>query len=165
MRSAPKEKASLRIGNTIAELRKVAKFVEAFGKTHGLPDNVVNDVSLCLDELLNNTISYGYQDEGRHSISITLQIVSLQIDGQALLAELQDDAEAFDPRRSRSRRRSGDLGRRRAGGLGLQFVNALMDEVDYVRTDEYNQVRLKKILRRTGVLARKPGKRKQGKMS
>jgi anti-sigma regulatory factor (Ser/Thr protein kinase) len=160
MRATPKEKASLRIGNTIAEMRKVAKFVEAFGKAHGLAGTVVNDVNLCLDELLNNTISYGYQDEGRHSI-----LISLHIDGQALLAELQDDAKAFDPRRSRSRRRSGDRGRRRAGGLGLQFVNALMDEVDYVRTDEYNQVRLKKILRRTGVLARKPRKRKQGKMS
>jgi len=134
-------KAALRIGNTIAEMSKVADFVEAFGQTHGLPGNVVNDVNLCLDELLNNTISYGYADEARHFISI-----SLQIEGRAMVAALQDDAKPFDPRRASVPPRSGDPGHRRTGGLGLRFVNALMDEVDYVRSGEYNQVRLKKML-------------------
>jgi serine/threonine-protein kinase RsbW len=142
------EKATLRIGNTIAEMSKVAEFVEAFAQTHGLARNVVNDMSLCLDELLNNTISHGYPDEGRHFISISLSI-SPQIEGRALVAELQDDAERFDPRRMRARRRSSDPGRRRPGGLGLRFVNALMDQVDYVRTGEYNQVTLKKTLQPT----------------
>jgi len=147
------EKAVLRIGNSIAELSKVAEFVETFGKTHGLPGNIVNAVNLCLDELLNNTISYGYADEGRHFIS-----VGLQIEGQTMVAELQDDAKPFDPRRSHAPRRSSDLGRRDAGGLGLRFVNALMDEVDYVRTGEYNQVRLKKMLLPSDVGPRKQGK-------
>jgi serine/threonine-protein kinase RsbW len=142
------EKTTLRIGNTIAEMSKVAEFVGAFGETHGLPGTVVNAMSLCLDELLNNTISYGYPDEGRHFISITLSI-SVQ-SGGALVAELRDDAEPFDPRRSRARPRSSELGRRRAGGLGLRFVNALMDEVDYVRSGEYNQVRLTKTLQPPG---------------
>ena len=147
------EKAALRIGNTIAELCKVAEFVEMFGKTHGLPGNIVNAMNLCLDELLNNTISYGYADEGRHFIS-----VSLQIEGQTMVAELQDDAKPFDPRRSQAPGRSSDLGLRHAGGLGLRFVNALMDEVDYVRTGEYNQVRLKKMLPLSDVGPRKQGK-------
>jgi serine/threonine-protein kinase RsbW len=147
------ERATLRIGNTIAEMSKVAEFVEAFAQTHGLARNVVNDMSLCLDELLNNTISHGYPDEGRHFISISLSI-SPQIEGQALVAELQDDAEHFDPRRTRRRRRSSDIGRRRQGGLGLRFVNALMDRVDYVRTGEYNQVTLRKTLQPTDARAR-----------
>jgi serine/threonine-protein kinase RsbW len=146
------QKATLRIGNTIAEMSKVADFVEAFGETHGLPGTIVNDMNLCLDELLNNTISYGYADESRHFISI-----SLQIEGRTMVAALQDDARPFDPRRAPAPRRSGDPCRRRAGGLGLRFVNALMDEVDYVRSGEYNQVRLKKMLQPpdAGV---KPGK-------
>lgn len=131
--------STLRIGNTVVETGKVREFVEAFGASHGLPVNVVNDVCLCLDELLNNTITYGYPDQGRHSISI-----SLRTDGHALLAELEDDARPFDPRRPRSRPPSGDLANRSRGGLGLHFVNALMDEVDYVWTGEYNRVRIKK---------------------
>jgi anti-sigma regulatory factor (Ser/Thr protein kinase) len=140
------EKATLRIGNTIAEMSKVAEFVEAFAATHGLARNVVNDMSLCLDELLSNTISHGYPDEGRHFISISL---SIGPQGRALVAELRDDAIRFDPRRMRARRRSSDLGRRRPGGLGLRFVNALMDQVDYERAGEYNQVTLKKTLQPT----------------
>jgi anti-sigma regulatory factor (Ser/Thr protein kinase) len=133
--------AAMRIGNTIAEMSKVAEFVEGFGRAHGLPGNVVNDMNLCLDELLNNTISYGYADAGRHFIS-----VSLQIEGCAVVAALQDDARPFDPRRASVPERSGGLDRPRAGGLGLRFVNALMDEVDYVRSGQYNQVKLKKML-------------------
>ncbi len=135
------QNAGLRIGNTIAEMSKVAEFVAAFGRTHGLPGNVVNDLNLCLDELLNNTISYGYADAGRHFIS-----VSLQIEERTVVAVLQDDARPFDPRRASVPKRSGGLGRLRGGGLGLRFVNALMDEVDYVRNGEYNQVKLKKML-------------------
>src|ERR1700687_5051287 len=96
------EKATLRIGNTIAEMSKVGEFVEAFPNIHGLARNVVNNMSLCLDELLNNTISHGYPDAGRHFISISLSI-SPQIGGRGLVAELQDDAEHFDPRRTRAR--------------------------------------------------------------
>jgi serine/threonine-protein kinase RsbW len=158
MTSTAMEKATLRIGNTIAEMSKVAQFVEAFAQTHGLARNVVNDMSLCLDELLNNTISHGYPDDGRRFISISLSI-SPQIEGRALVAELQDDATRFDPRRTRARRRSSDLGRRRAGGLGLRFVNALMDQVDYARTGEYNQVTLKKTLQPTDAEARRQGKK------
>jgi serine/threonine-protein kinase RsbW len=139
------QKTALRIGNTIAEMSKVAEFVEAFGRNHGLPGNVVNDMNLCLDELLNNTISYGYADAGRHLIS-----VSLQIEGPAMVAALQDDARPFDPRRASLAARSGTLDRPRTGGLGLRFVNALMDEVDYVRSGQYNQVKLKKMLQPPG---------------
>jgi anti-sigma regulatory factor (Ser/Thr protein kinase) len=98
-------------------------------------------MNLCLDELLNKTISYGYADADRHFISI-----SLQIEGRAVVAALQDDARPFDPRRARVPQRFGGLDRPSAGGLGLRFVNALMDEVDYVRSGQYNQVKLKKKL-------------------
>jgi anti-sigma regulatory factor (Ser/Thr protein kinase) len=63
-----------------------------------------------------------------------------------MVAALQDDARPFDPRRARAPQRSGGLDPPRAGGLGLRFVNALMDEVDYVRSGKYNQVKLKKML-------------------
>jgi serine/threonine-protein kinase RsbW len=141
MTSIPPGRATLRIGNIIAEMRKVVEFVEIFGKKYELPDTLINDLNLCLDEILNNTISYGYDDDAQHAISI-----KLSFDGRALVAELQDDARPFDPRRPVARQFSGDLRSRQMGGLGLHFVNALMDEVDYLRTGKYNHVKLKKRL-------------------
>ena len=59
-------KDRLVIGNTIAEMQKVVDSVDQFGAVHDIPQNIINDMNLCLDELLNNTISYGYADQERH---------------------------------------------------------------------------------------------------
>ena len=132
---------TLRIANTIAELQKVVAFVERFGRDHELPGNIVNDLNLCLDEILNNSISYGYDDGARHYISI-----SLLFDGSVVVAALKDDAKPFDPRLTAPGAVSGDLQSRKRGGLGLHFVNSLMDEVDYAWADGYNFTKLKKKL-------------------
>src|SRR5262245_33607116 len=141
MNSAPHDKAVLRIANRIAEMQKVVEFVEGFGRRHNVPATVVNDLNLCLDEVLNNSISYGYDDEAQHHISI-----SLYTDGRAVVAEVEDDAKPFDPRRAHPACTSGDLRRRATGGLGLHFVNSLMDEVDYNCAGGYNRLKLKKRL-------------------
>ena len=142
MNSAPHGRATLRIANRIAEMNKVVEFVELFGAGHGLPGTVINDLNLCLDEILNNSISYGYDDDAPHHISI-----SLLTDADAVVAEIEDDAKPFDPRRTKApARQSDDLRSRAAGGLGLHFVNSLMDEVDYDWTGGYNRLRLKKRL-------------------
>jgi anti-sigma regulatory factor (Ser/Thr protein kinase) len=137
--------STLRIANRIAELQKVVAFVERFGREHGLPGRVVNDLNLCLDEIINNAISYGYDDDARHEIAI-----SLQFDRGAVVAALKDDARPFDPRLREKPHFSGDLESRKIGGLGLHFVNSLMDEIDYTRANGYNYIKLKKRLKRPG---------------
>jgi anti-sigma regulatory factor (Ser/Thr protein kinase) len=141
MTSRPQRTACIRIANAIAEMQKVVAFVERFGTEHNLPARVVNDLNLCLDELLNNAISYGYGDGASHQIAI-----SLRLDAGAVVAEIEDDAKPFDPRRMVPRPQSRDLKTRARGGLGLRFVNALMDEVDYARSGRYNRTRLIKRL-------------------
>jgi anti-sigma regulatory factor (Ser/Thr protein kinase) len=134
---------SIVIGNTIAEMRKVADFVEQFGSTHQIPQPVINDLNVCLDELLNNTISYGYADEAPHEI-----VVSLSMADGVLTAELRDDGMPFDPNQSIPVLPSGDLKSRKIGGLGLHFVKSLMDEVGYRRTGLFNETKLTKRIRR-----------------
>jgi anti-sigma regulatory factor (Ser/Thr protein kinase) len=132
---------SLRIGNTIAEMKKVVDFVDRFCAIHHLPRDIANDVNLCLDEILNNTISYGYDDQEEHSI-----LVTLSVSGNWMIAEIEDDGKPFDPRQSTPPNSLDGLQARRIGGVGLHFVNGLMDEVDYVRKQGYNHVQLKKKL-------------------
>lgn len=130
--------ATLRIANAIGELPRVVAFVEAFGRSQGLPVRAVNDLNLCLDELLNNTISYGYDGPVRRVIS-----VSLSVDGGYLVAEIEDDARPFDPRRLVHPEPPRDLANRKLGGLGLRLVNALMEVVDYRWSGGYNRTILK----------------------
>jgi anti-sigma regulatory factor (Ser/Thr protein kinase) len=136
-------KTTLRIANAIGELPRVVAFVEEFGHAKGLPARAVNDLNLCLDEMLTNTISYGYESSAPRVIS-----VSLSAAGGYLQAEIEDDAKPFDPRRSAPPELPRDLASRKIGGLGLHFVNSLMDVVDYRWSDGYNQTTLKKACNR-----------------
>jgi anti-sigma regulatory factor (Ser/Thr protein kinase) len=132
-------KATLRVGNSLAEIERVVLWVEALGAEKGLPQNVVNDLNLCLDEILSNTVSYGYLDRGHHDI-----MVNIRLTGDILIAEVQDDGIPFDPRQETLASLSGGLRDRKPGGLGIRFVYALMDEIDYARVGKYNRLTLKK---------------------
>jgi len=131
------------IGNTIAEISKVVEFVERFGSDHGIPQSITDDLNICLDELLNNTISYGYTDKATHEIVVNLSL----LDG-VLTAVLRDDGMLFDPNQPLPIRSLGDLQSRKIGGVGLHFVKSLMDEVVYRRVGRYNETELKKKFRR-----------------
>jgi anti-sigma regulatory factor (Ser/Thr protein kinase) len=133
---------SIVIGNNIAEMAKVVAFVERFGTTHRIPQPIINDLNVCLDELLNNTVSYGYADKEPHEIIVSLSLV----DG-VLTAELRDDAMPFDPNQPVVVALSANLKSRTIGGLGLHFVRSLMDEVGYRRVGRYNVTKLKKGVR------------------
>jgi anti-sigma regulatory factor (Ser/Thr protein kinase) len=133
--------SSLVIGNIISEMQRVVALVEQFGATHSIPDRIINELNLCLDEILNNTISYGYDDGDSHCIRVTLALA----DG-AVTAEVVDDGKPFDPRQSTPPDPSQGLRQRRPGGVGLHFVQALMDRVDYARKDGCNRLKLHKKL-------------------
>jgi len=139
--SGTSDRITLAVGNTIAEMAKVADFVDQFCAAHGIDKTVSNDLNLCLDELLNNTISYGYEDQNRHSIA-----VSLARGDDMVVVEIEDDGRPFDPRGPIAAVPAGTLQSRRIGGLGRHFVQTLVDEMDYVRRGRFNVVKIKKRL-------------------
>jgi serine/threonine-protein kinase RsbW len=134
----PGRKISITIDNTIDEMAKVVDLVDRFGAAHHIPQAVSNDLNLCLDELLNNTISHGYDDKERHSIVVSLSLVD-----DRLIAEIGDDARPFDPRIATAAP-EGNLRSRKIGGVGLHFVKTLMDQVGYVRVGRQNVVTIAK---------------------
>lgn len=129
-------KAQIVIANSIADMAKVADLVDRFGAEHGIPQRAVDNINVCLDELLNNTISYGYIDDKVHEIAVELSLVA-----GALIAEVRDDGVAFDPREAAAPAFDGSI-----GGLGIHFVRKLMDHVDYMRVGKHNVVRISKKL-------------------
>jgi anti-sigma regulatory factor (Ser/Thr protein kinase) len=132
-------KAEIRIGNAIAEMKGVAELIDRFGRDNGLPLAVTNDMNLCLDEILNNTISHGYADNDRHTIH-----VELSIEDGMFVASVKDDAHPFDPRQFPAPDVAGGLHTRKLGGLGIHFVTSLMDAVDYTPSGGHNHLTLRK---------------------
>jgi anti-sigma regulatory factor (Ser/Thr protein kinase) len=127
------------IANAIGEMAKVVEFVDRFCAANGVPAAARNALNLSLDELLNNTISYGYDDADRHEIR-----VELAISENVLTAEIRDDGKPFDPTNARLVAPGKTLQSRTPGGLGILFVRTLMDELRYAREGERNIVRIGK---------------------
>ncbi len=135
---APSTKtAQIVIGNAIPEMAKVADLVDRFGTEYAIPQRAVDNLNICLDELLNNTISYGYSDQKVHEIKVIISVVG----GALLTAEIRDDAAPFDPRAAAAPKLDGSV-----GGLGVHFVRSLMDEISYTRVDNCNVVKIAKKL-------------------
>ena len=128
------KKTQIVIGNSIADMAKVADLVDRFGAEHAIPQRAVDSLNVCLDELLNNTISYGYQDDKPHDITVELSLIDA-----VLSAEVRDDGAAFDPTQADAPAFDG-----RIGGLGIHFVRSLMDQVDYARVGDWNVVKVSK---------------------
>ncbi len=119
----------------------IAERVDAFCAQQGISTEVAYQVNVSLDELLTNTISYGYPDGAGHEIRI-----DLRVDGNTLFVRIEDDAKPFDLKDL-------DLGavdtessldERTPGGLGIFFVHQMMDSVAYHRENNKNVVVLGK---------------------
>ena len=90
---------------------------------------------MVLEELVGNTIRYGYDDDGPHEIS-----VSVSIDDGDLLLEIRDDASAFDPRSAPAPAPATSLDDARPGGLGIHLARDASQELGYQRVDGHNVV-------------------------
>ena len=92
-------------------------------------------VNVSIDELLTNTISYGYDDSDGHRIEMTVWM-----EGSVLAVELSDDARPYDPTAAPHPDTDAPIGKRPIGGLGVHFVRELMDGFRYRRSEGRNIV-------------------------
>ncbi len=129
---------SLRIDNALCELERLAEAVESWAMAVGLSGQSIFQINLVLDELLTNTISYGYDDDHPHSIEISMILNHGQVQ-----ITLRDDARPFDPFvEAQAPDLDSSLEERPIGGLGVYFVKQFMHSVSYAREGHHNVIRL-----------------------
>jgi anti-sigma regulatory factor (Ser/Thr protein kinase)/class 3 adenylate cyclase len=133
---------NLTIDNDLAEISRLAQVVEEFCATRGLAADVAHAINLALDEVLANTISYGYDDEAKHRIDISLATA-----GDRLTVTIRDDGRPFDPTEAPPPDLEAGLADRPVGGVGLHLVRAMMDGLDYRRVEGRNELTLTKFLK------------------
>jgi serine/threonine-protein kinase RsbW len=129
----------IRIANSLSEIARVAELVDSFGARHKFPNEVIVALNVSLDEIINNIISYAYEDAGRHDI-----VVRLVLRGASVEAVVEDDGRPFDPLAAPAPDFKAKP--RADGGVGLYFVRKLTDELTYVRRNGINRLRLMKRL-------------------
>ena len=127
------------IVNDLRDIAGVGEKIGAFCAEHGLAEHVSFEVHLALDELLTNTIDYGYDNDNEHRIDLLLRL-----QGDTLTVEIADDGRAFDPLQAAEPDMGASLQDRARGGLGIYLVRKMMDSVAYRRQDGRNIVTLTK---------------------
>lgn len=133
------DRLSVKVSNDLSEIPRLAETIDAFCARHGIPQKIVLDFHLALDEVLTNIISYAFRDTARHDIE-----VAMSYRDECLAIEIADDGPAFDPLQAPPPDVTSALEERPIGGLGIHLVKKLMDAVDYRRQQDRNRLRLSK---------------------
>jgi sigma-B regulation protein RsbU (phosphoserine phosphatase) len=127
------------IGNQLADVFGALDRCENLLQEADVPAALRGDMRLVLEELMVNTVEYGYPDGRPGQIRILLQP---QPDAVAI--ELIDDGVAFDPLQSATPDLTGDLAdREQVGGLGVHLARTMTSEMRYTRDADGNHLLLR----------------------
>jgi anti-anti-sigma factor len=137
----PTMSTTIAIKNRLSELERVGHAVEEFGQRLGLPANVTFELSLAVDEVVTNIISYAYDDGREHKVVIRLEEQSGDI-----IVEIEDDGRPFNPLTVPEPRVDLPLEERPIGGLGMHLVRKVTDAVEYHRRGNRNLLVMRKKL-------------------
>ena len=133
------ETLEISLVNDLKEVARTAEQIDEFCASQDIASEVAYAINLALDEILTNTISYGYADDAPHQIEI-----SIHPEAEALVIVIVDDSAAFDLSNAPTPDVGASLEERPLGGLGLFLVHQMMDSVEYRREEGRNVVTLKK---------------------
>jgi len=115
--------------------------LEQLWADQGVSRAVTWPVEVTLDEVLANVVRHGLAGRGESArVELELQLEP----GEPPRCELrvEDDGPAFDPLAAAAPDTSLGVDERPIGGLGIELVKRLMDEVHYERTEGRNRLRL-----------------------
>ena len=126
---------SLQLANDFAALAPASAQVREFLGACGAPCAAEFLADLVIEELVTNTIKYGYDDEAGHCVHVRVEFH----EGRLCL-EVRDDGRAFDPLAQAEPDTTLPAEQRDIGGLGIHLVRQMTDEVRYERRGDENVV-------------------------
>jgi len=133
-------KEQLKVPAHIDYLADLRDFVTRIGQKHAFSDRVINAFKLAIDEAGTNVMRHAYREVGGEGF-ITIRAI---VKRSSLTICLIDQGKYFDPKHVKDPdlQRYVDIGKK--GGLGIFIMRRLMDEIDYRKTEEGNELRLTK---------------------
>ena len=133
--------------NEVAEISKLAIFIEELGEEFGLSPELVFNLNLVLEEAVSNVILYAYPKEEHQTISL----IARKKDNQ-LIFVLTDSGKEFDPTQAPDADITLSAEDRPIGGLGIFLIRQIMNTLVFHRihnltnTVEYQRIEGKNVL-------------------
>jgi serine/threonine-protein kinase RsbW len=91
------------------------------GQLRPIPDDTMADLKLALTEAVSNSVRHAYGPSGSGHVDVTYELAS-----DRLCIEVVDDGHGFDPDEAPTF----DGGELSEGGLGIQIIRTIADELE-----------------------------------
>lgn len=121
--------------NRINQLSNLEKITANLADFFNLDEKKSYQVNLILEELLSNTILYGYPNNSDDTIEMTINQ-----ENEFLVFEISDGGIAFNPLESEEK--EGIQDELIVGGLGIKLVKKLCHKIDYQRINHRNHLKI-----------------------
>lgn len=136
-------KYSLAVPSATRYLKDVRSFVVRHGRQAKISEDVIHAMRIAVDEACANIIEHAYEGRSDEVVNI---IVTIKPD--CFVVSLRDQGIPFN----RMAYRKPDIVKltqlRASGGLGVQMIRNLMDQVEYISVGPTNEIRLTKFRQR-----------------
>jgi anti-sigma regulatory factor (Ser/Thr protein kinase) len=126
---------TLIISNHHAEVERVCSWIAELAKSAGVPHSVCFKLDLCVAEAVTNVIDYGYEDQGKHEISLRCAITEKRIE-----LVMEDNGKPFNPLKAPEPKHPTSLKEADIGGLGIPLLRAYTKECYYTRDADKNKL-------------------------
>jgi anti-sigma regulatory factor (Ser/Thr protein kinase) len=100
---------------------------------YSIPNDVVLDLKLAVDEACTNIIEHGYKGMDPGSI-----ILSFRIEPDRILVQITDFGHVFEPVEAPKPDVEAALEDQKLGGLGLYLIYQTMDNINYQSSEDGN---------------------------
>ena len=126
------------------ELAKVRDFVFDHAILFGFSDEEASNISLAVDEACSNLIRHAFRMERNHNLAI-----KIESENNKFIVNILDDGEPFNPLDYGQPNMIDYFKNFQKGGLGIQIMRSVMDEISYSPADrktKKNTLKLIKLL-------------------
>jgi anti-sigma regulatory factor (Ser/Thr protein kinase) len=126
----PVEKMTLRID--LQEIERLHNWLADFAQKQALSEKLLSTMKLVLEELVVNTIKYGFGQEPVENERLEVQIQRID---ERIIIIITDQGRAFDPIKDNADK---PREKRQVGGWGIQLVQKSVHKMEYERKDGFN---------------------------
>ena len=114
---------------TIDNLKNIRSMIVDFLNNHKLPVKEIKKIELGTDEAVTNIIKHSYKEENKKNIIE----VELEFSENKVIIHLYDNGTPVNVKKIKPR----ELSDVKPGGLGTYFINKIMDEVRWKKSDKW----------------------------
>ena len=127
------------IPSTTLKLSRVRRFVEGHARACGFSSDVIDQLSLAVDEACTNIIRHAYGESNSGPVDI-----KVDIDPERFTVTIRDEGNSIDLEKYAEPDLNKSIRDRRGGGFGVHIMRKLMDLVEYENHGKFNEVHLVK---------------------